>query len=220
MASVPNKPKVTVVDYGMGNIYSVVKALEKFDAEVILSADLDQLREATALVLPGDGAFKAAMANLENRELLPVLRRHVEDKKWLFGICVGFQLLFEESEEFGSCQGFGFFPGKVKRFQGDFTIPHMGWNQVSQIRSDHPLLRGVPENANFYFIHSYYASCQNQDVVFGQCEYFTPFTAIVGRDKLFGTQFHPEKSHENGLKIIENFVQVLREEESWNSSRQ
>lgn len=206
------KPRITVVDYGMGNIFSVVKALEKFGADVELTADPDKLSEAHALVLPGDGAFGAAMKNLEQREILQIIKRHAEDDKWLFGICVGFQLFFEESEEFGVHKGFGFFPGKIKKFSGDFTIPHMGWNEVRIHKSGHPLLKGLSDKSFFYFIHSYYASCSDDRYLLGSCNYHLDFTAMVGYRKIFGTQFHPEKSHEDGLRIIENFCNLIAQE--------
>jgi glutamine amidotransferase len=208
------KPQVTVLDYGMGNIYSVVKALELFGAQVTLSADKEVIMNSQALVLPGDGAFGAAMERLKEREILGPLLRHIENGKWLFGICVGFQLLFEESDEFGIHKGLGIFPGRVRRFQGNFTIPHMGWNDIEILNGSHQLLKGLGNRANFYFIHSYYAMCADDSLVLGRCHYHDDFTAIVGRGKIFGTQFHPEKSHEDGLLVIKNFCDLLRMESS------
>lgn len=216
MKNINNTPvgdiAMTVVDYGMGNIFSVVKALEKYGANVTLTDDLDFIRESGVLILPGDGAFGAAMDNLKKKEMLPIIKNHVASNKWLFGICVGFQILFEMSTEFGNHQGLGILRGSIKRFQGDFTIPHMGWNQVKILDTGHPVLRGLDQNTNFYFIHSYYAVCEEEKSILGNCDYHGNFTAIAGRDKIFGTQFHPEKSHEDGLRIIENFCKAVQKE--------
>jgi glutamine amidotransferase len=204
------QPTITIVDYGMGNIFSVVKALELYGARVELTADEHKLKQAGALVLPGDGAFQAAINNLQSREIYHIIQEHIHSGKWLFGICLGFQLLFERSEEFGETEGFGFFPGSVKRFRGDFTVPHMGWNQVKLTREQiHPILAGLSSPANFYFIHSYYATCAQLTDEQGICNYHQDFSAIAARDNVFATQFHPEKSHEDGLVIIGNFVELV-----------
>lgn len=204
------KSTITIVDYGMGNIFSVAKALELYGARVVLTADEKKLKEASSLVLPGDGAFQAAINNLKSREIYHIIEEHIRSGKWLLGICLGFQLLFEQSEEFGETEGFGFFPGMVKRFRGDFTVPHMGWNQVKFTQAEpHPILAGLSSPAHFYFIHSYYATCGQLTDEQGICHYHQDFSAIAARDNVFATQFHPEKSHEDGLVIIRNFVDLV-----------
>jgi glutamine amidotransferase len=198
---------IAVADYGIGNLGSVTKGFRRAGAEVLLTGDPEALRRADALVLPGDGAFAATMAEVERRGLVPVLREAVEKGKPLLGICIGMQLLFEESEEHGHHAGLGFLPGRVRRFDGDLPVPHMGWNRLQVLRS-HPILDGVADGAHVYFVHSYYCDAP-ADVVIASSDYGAPFPAIVGRGSVLGVQFHPEKSQEVGLRMVESFVRVV-----------
>jgi len=198
---------IAIADYGIGNLGSVTKGFRRAGAEVLLTGDPEALRRADALVLPGDGAFAATMAEVERRGLVPVLREAVEKGKPILGICIGMQLLFEESEEHGRHRGLGFLPGRVRRFEGDLPVPHMGWNRLRGRRA-HPILDGIADGAHVYFVHSYYCDAPD-DVVIASSDYGHDFAAIVGRRSVLGVQFHPEKSQEVGLRMVESFVRVV-----------
>ncbi len=195
---------IAIVDYGIGNLGSVTKGFRHTGAEVELSGDPAVLRRADALVLPGDGAFGATMAEIEGRGLVPLLREAVAAGKPLLGICIGMQLLFEESEEHGRHPGLGLLPGRVRRFDDSLTVPHMGWNTL-RARRAHPLLDGIADAAHVYFVHSYYCDAPDE-VVVATSDYGGDFAAIVGRDNVLGLQFHPEKSQAVGLRLVANFV--------------
>jgi glutamine amidotransferase len=201
---------IAIVDYGIGNLGSAAKAFRHVGATAVLSGDPEVLRQADTLVLPGDGAFGAAMDELRRRELLPVLQQAVAQGRMLFGICVGMQLLFEHSEEHGSHQGLGLLRGRVRRFKADLPVPHMGWNRLRR-RQPHALLDGLENGAYVYFVHSYYCDA-SPDVVIASSDYGVDFAAIVGKGNVLGVQFHPEKSQAVGLRMIENFVRLCRRE--------
>jgi glutamine amidotransferase len=198
---------IAIADYGIGNLGSVTKGFRRAGAEVLLTGDLEALRRADALVLPGDGAFAATMAEVERRGLVPILREAVEKGKPLLGICIGMQLLFEESEEHGRHRGLGLLPGRVVRFGGDLPVPHMGWNRLRVLRP-HPVLDGVPDGAHVYFVHSYHCEAP-EDVVIATSDYGRDFAAVVGKGSVLGVQFHPEKSQEIGLRMVEGFVRLV-----------
>jgi glutamine amidotransferase len=198
---------IAVVDYGIGNLGSVMKAFRHLGAPAVLSGDLAELRRADVLVLPGDGAFASTMEEIEGRGLVSVLREAVDQGRILLGICIGMQLLFEESEEHGRHRGLGFLPGRVRRLEGDMPIPHMGWNQLHPTRP-HPLLEGVADGAHVYFVHSYWCDAP-AEVVLAETDYGARFPAIVGRGNVLGVQFHPEKSQAVGLRLMENFVRAF-----------
>jgi glutamine amidotransferase len=198
---------IAIADYGIGNLGSVTKAFRRCRAEVRLTGDPAELRAADALVLPGDGAFAATMAEVEGRGLVPVLREAVEKGKPLLGICIGMQLLFEESEEHGRHLGLGLLPGRVLRFEGERPVPHMGWNAL-RARRAHPVLEGVPDGAYVYFVHSYYCDAREEDVL-ATSDYGADFAAVVGRGSVLGMQFHPEKSQDVGLRMVESFVRIV-----------
>jgi imidazole glycerol-phosphate synthase subunit HisH len=197
---------IAIADYGIGNLGSVTKAFRHVGAEVRLTADVDELRRAEALVLPGDGAFAATMAEVEGRGLVPVLREAVAAGKPLLGICIGMQLLFEESEEHGRHRGLGLLPGRVRRFEGPLVVPHMGWNRL-HIKRDHPVLGAVSDGAHVYFVHSYYCDAP-AEVVIATSDYGREFAAVVGRGSVLGIQFHPEKSQDVGLGMVKGFVEL------------
>jgi glutamine amidotransferase len=198
---------IAIADYGIGNLGSVTKAFRHVGAEVRLTGDPEALGQAEALVLPGDGAFGAALAEIERRGLVGVLREAVETGKPILGICIGMQLLFDESEEHGRFRGLGVLPGRVRRFDGDLPVPHMGWNRL-HARQRHPILAGVPDGAHVYFVHSYFCDAP-ADVVIASSDYGRDFAAIVGRQNVLGIQFHPEKSQEVGLRMVANFVGIV-----------
>ena len=195
---------IAIVDYGIGNLGSVTKGFRRAGAEVELTGDPAVLRRADALVLPGDGAFGATMAEIDGRGLAPLLREAVAAGTPLLGICIGMQVLFEESEEHGRHQGLGLLPGRVRRFDDSLTVPHMGWNTL-RARRAHPLLDGVADGSHVYFVHSYYCDAA-EDVVIATSDYGQDFAAIVGRGPVLGLQFHPEKSQAVGQRLVANFV--------------
>jgi glutamine amidotransferase len=197
---------IAIVDYGIGNLGSVAKAFRALGAPVSLSGDADLLRSARALVLPGDGAFGAAMEELDRRALLPVLHEAVRDGRPLLGICIGMQLLFQEGEEHGRHRGLGLLPGRVRRLDpsGGLPVPHMGWNSLDK-RQPHWLLDGIEDGAYVYFVHSFCCHAEPESVL-ASSDYGGEVAAIVGRDRVLGVQFHPEKSQKVGLKLLENFV--------------
>jgi imidazole glycerol-phosphate synthase subunit HisH len=200
---------IAIVDYGIGNLGSVTKAFRHLGAETVLSGDPAVLAAAEALVLPGDGAFGATMDEVRRRGLEPVLRGAAESGRTLLGICIGMQLLFEESEEHGRHQGLGLLPGRVRRLPDDLTVPHMGWNRLHARRA-HPLFEGVPDGAHVYFVHSYYCEAP-AEVVVATTDYGQEVAAVVGKGNVLGMQFHPEKSQAVGLKLVENFVRLVRQ---------
>ena len=200
---------IAIVDYGIGNLGSVTKAFRHLGAEAVLSSDPAVLERADALVLPGDGAFGATMDEVRRRGLEPVLRGAAQGGRTLRGICIGMQLLFEESEEHGRHRGLGLLPGRVRRLPDDLTVPHMGWNRLRP-RQPHPLFAGLPEDAYVYFVHSYHCEAAAPEVL-ASTDYGREIAAVVGRDNVLGMQFHPEKSQAVGLKLVENFLRLVRE---------
>ncbi|MCG1021632.1 imidazole glycerol phosphate synthase subunit HisH [Sutcliffiella horikoshii] len=208
---------IGIIDYGMGNLYSVSKALERMDVEYIITNDRDVLFEAEGLILPGVGSFRDAMSILQETGLDSFIKEEVARGKKLLGICLGMQLLFEESEENGITKGLSLLTGKVERFPGEtaegesYKVPHMGWNKL-EFQQASPLLDGVPEDY-VYFVHSYYVKDFDATELLASSTYDVQVPAVVGRANVFGTQFHPEKSSNVGLAILKNFVNLVKEEE-------
>jgi glutamine amidotransferase len=199
---------IAIVDYGIGNLGSVTKGFAAAGAETLLTGDPASLRQAEALVLPGDGAFGATMDEIRTRDLVGVLLDAAAAGTPLLGICIGMQLLFEESEEHGRHPGLGLLPGRVRRLdEGTLSVPHMGWNRLKRTRP-HPLLEGLEDGAYVYFVHSYFCDAP-EDVVVATTDYGRDFAAIVGRDHVLGVQFHPEKSQAVGLRMVKNFVRYV-----------
>jgi len=205
-----SRPAVTILDYGAGNLRSVAKAFEHEGAEAVLTADPAVAARAERLVLPGQGHFGQCMTRLRDAGLEDAVRDHVAAGRPFLGICVGMQLLFDGSEEAPDVRGLGLLPGAVKRLRTDLPLPHVGWNSVEFIRAaeSDPLLQGVagPEPRFFYHVHSYGVLESDAEHVLGRCTYDDSFASIVGRDNVWGIQFHPEKSQEDGLRILRNFA--------------
>lgn len=206
---------ITIIDYEMGNLRSVEKAFEKLGYAARVSSNPADLENTDKIVLPGVGAFRDCINNLRAGGFVEPLLQHVAAGKPLLGICVGMQMLFDESEEFGRHQGLGLVPGKVVRFPAGMEeagerlkVPHMGWNTI-QIKQDAPIFKGTAEGSYVYFVHSYYCSADNHDDVAASCRYGEiEFCAAICRDNLMATQFHPEKSQDIGLNIFKNFGEL------------
>jgi glutamine amidotransferase len=198
---------IAIVDYGIGNLGSVTKAFRHASAESRLTGDPAELARADALVLPGDGAFPATMHEIERRGLRAPLMDAARAGTPLLGICIGMQVLFEESEEHGRHAGLGLLPGRVRRFRTDLPVPHMGWNTLRSSRP-HALLDGVAQGAYVYFVHSYFCDAP-AEATLASSDYGREFPAIVGRENVLGVQFHPEKSQAVGLRLIGNFVSLV-----------
>jgi len=196
---------IVVVDYGMGNLKSVLNAFSKLGAEVTVSGDPQTVAGASAIVVPGVGAFGKCMENLETRGLAPVIREHVRKDKRYLGICLGMQVLFGSSEEAPGVSGLGIIKGSVPRFAGTMKVPHMGWNSVD-IRKESPILKGIVSGDFFYFVHSYYCAPEDASVIATTTDYGGPFTSSVETGALFACQFHPEKSQRVGLTLLRNFL--------------
>lgn len=200
---------ITVIDYGLGNLRSVVKALESVGARVKVTSNSPDITKAKAIVLPGVGSFQRAIENLNKLEILHALYSAIkEGDKPFLGICLGLQLLFMESEEHGSHKGLNIVEGRVRRFSTAMKIPHMGWNQIKlKIKNkSSKIFDGIPDNSYFYFVHSYYVEPKDKNVVTTTTDYGIEFASSIQKDNVYGLQFHPEKSSELGLKILENFV--------------
>lgn len=199
---------IAIIDYGMGNLRSVQKGFETVGWEAVVVDKPEAVDRAAGVVLPGVGAFADAMRNLRETRMAEAVHRAVETGKLFLGICLGLQLLFDYSEEFGPTKGLGIFPGAVRRLPRGLKVPHMGWNEII-VRRRVSLLDGIPGDARFYFVHSYYVDPADADVVVAQTEYGIRFASIVGRGNVFGIQFHPEKSSRMGLRILENFGKLV-----------
>ncbi|GAA0135303.1 imidazole glycerol phosphate synthase subunit HisH [Paenibacillus sp. YSY-4.3] len=197
---------IAIVDYGMGNLHSVSKAVERLGYEGLVTGDAAAILGADGVLLPGVGAFGDAMAHLHGTGLDAVVRQAAAGGTPLLGICLGMQLLFDESEEHGRNEGLGILPGRAVRFAGGgYKVPHMGWNRLSFLQPDNPLLAGL-EEGHVYFVHSYHVEPQAKSDLIAVTDYGHPVTAIVGRDNVYGMQFHPEKSGELGMALLRNFL--------------
>jgi imidazole glycerol-phosphate synthase subunit HisH len=200
---------IVVVDYGMGNLRSVQKGFEKVGKPAVVSRDAAAVRNAERLVLPGVGAFPECMKNLSRFDLIDPILEFMASGRPFLGICLGLQLLFDESEEFGIHEGLKVVPGTVKGFDRGMglKIPHMGWNEVF-FRKEIPIFRGIEDGSYFYFVHSFYVAPHNRDDIAAETDYGIRFTCAIARGNIFAVQFHPEKSQKNGLKILENFANL------------
>ncbi len=202
---------IALIDYGSGNLRSAQKALLQVGANVRVVRRPDELADARAVVLPGVGAFDDCVNALQKQELLEASRRFIQSGRPFLGICVGYQALFERSEEFNSCAaGLGIFQGKVVRFreQPGLKIPQIGWNQIDFPRPDCPLFRNIPAGSYVYFVHSFFPNPADSSIVAAQTVYGEPFASAVWRDNVYATQFHPEKSQRVGLQLLKNFADL------------
>jgi len=199
--------RVGIIDYGVGNLRSVEKAFAAVGCDAIVSADEDILRTVDRLVLPGVGAFGACIRALTERRFDRLVTERVAQGTPMLGVCVGMQMLFEESEEFGTTRGLGLLPGRVNRFSDDLVVPQVGWNQISQ-RQAHPLLQGIADGAFFYFVHSYYCEPADSSFVLGETDYGVAYASVVAHENISGVQFHPEKSQAAGLRLLANFARA------------
>ena len=200
---------IAVIDYGMGNLRSVQKALEKLGGDVEVISDAERLSLSDKVVLPGVGAFKDTMGGIEKRGLTKPILEFIDSGKPYLGICMGLQVLFSESEEGGRFKGLGVFKGCVRRFNpgGDLKVPHMGWNQLG-FRGRCRLFDGIEDDSYFYFDHSYYVAPEDESIIAAVTDYGTDFASVVCADNIYAVQFHPEKSQKIGLKMLRNFVDL------------
>ncbi|MFS1514824.1 imidazole glycerol phosphate synthase subunit HisH [Chengkuizengella sp. SCS-71B] len=195
---------IAIIDYGMGNLHSVSKAVERLGYIALITSSEQEILDADGAILPGVGAFGDAMEQLKQTGLQEVLYKFVQTGKPLLGICLGMQLLFSSSEEYGEHEGLNLLPGRVTRFQGDYKIPHMGWNHLN-VKVKHPLFDGL-EAGHVYFVHSFHVQLDQPTDLLATTDYFQEVTAIVGRENVYGMQFHPEKSGIIGIKLLSNFL--------------
>ena len=201
--------KIAIVDYNMGNLASVQNAFSSLGQETIVESNPDKFKDYDKLILPGVGAFGDAMEHLSERNMIEPLREYALSGKYMLGICLGMQLLFESSEEFGEHEGLSIIKGKVtafdtNKFSEPLKVPHMGWNRM--FTNKHPLFENLDEEHYLYFVHTYHVNCENDEDIIGRTNYGYEFTSAVAHGNVMGIQPHPEKSHENGLKILKNFI--------------
>lgn len=195
---------IAIIDYDMGNIMSVEKALNSLGFETLVTNNKKEIQSADKVVLPGVGAFGDTMAELNKRGLVPIIKEEIASGKPFLGICLGLQVLFESSEEAPGVEGLSVIKGKCLRFQTNLKVPHMGWNSI-KINNVNPIYKDIPDGSYVYFVHSYYVAPENSDVIATTTNYDGEFVSSICKDNLFATQFHPEKSQEVGLKILKNF---------------
>ena len=198
-------PQVGIIDYGVGNLRSVEKAFAATGCDAVVSSDEKILRQAERLVLPGVGAFGACMKALTERGFDELVREQVAKGTPLLGVCVGMQMLFEESEEFGATAGLRLLSGRVRRFSGDLVVPQVGWNQIRQ-RLAHTLFAGIADQSFFYFVHSFFCDPVDNSTIIGETEYSDTYASVVAQANVCGVQFHPEKSQVAGLRLLRNFA--------------
>jgi imidazole glycerol-phosphate synthase subunit HisH len=200
---------IAIIDYGMGNLRSVQKGFERVGHEAIVTSDPAEVARAEKVVLPGVGAFEDAIAELRRLRLVEPVLAAIDSGKPFLGICLGLQLLFETSHENGRHEGLGVLPGEVVRFDlpKEYSVPHMGWNDLI-VRRPAPLLDGIADGSQFYFVHSYYVVPTQPEVIAAETDYHRPFCSMIWRDNLFATQFHPEKSQAVGLRMLKNFASL------------
>ena len=198
--------RVAIIDYGVGNLRSVEKAFAATGQDAIVTSNKEELRKAKRLVLPGVGAFAACMSALHEYGLVDLVLERVTEGVPMLGVCVGMQMLFEGSDEFGKSEGLGLLKGRVRRFSDDLIVPHVGWNRIHQNRP-HPLFSGIADDSFFYFVHSYFCEPEDGELIVGETSYGRNYASIVASKNVCGVQFHPEKSQAVGLKMLANFAE-------------
>ena len=202
---------IAIIDYNMGNLASVKNAFAKLGKEAVVESNPEKFQEYDKLILPGVGAFGDAMQHLKERHMVEAIKAFAKSGKPMLGICLGMQLLFEHSQEFGEHEGLGLIKGNVVKFDNEkfdesLKVPHMGWNRM--FTKEHPLFEGLDDEHYLYFVHTYHVTCKDEDDIIGETYYGYKFTSAVAHDNIMGIQPHPEKSHKNGLKILENFINL------------
>ena len=198
---------IAIIDYGAGNLRSVANAITNLGYPSRVTSSPSELMQARAVILPGVGAAADTMANLNRMKLVDPIRRFIAEGRPFLGVCIGLQILFTGTEEGGGHECLDVIAGQVKKLPPGLKIPHMGWNQVKQLAA-HPVFAGIPDEANFYFVHSYYAEPDDKSLVLGETDYGTTICSVVARGNLIATQFHPEKSGQLGLKLYDNFIKL------------
>ena len=205
--------KVSIIDYEMGNLKSINKLLHHLKVDSEITSDQNKILDADGIILPGVGAFGEAMKHLSKKNLLPIIEQIIKEKKPLFGICLGQQLLFTKSSEMGEIEGLDIIKGSVIPFDKTkvVKVPQIGWNSVEFQNNDHFLIQGIPNNSYFYFVHSYYSVPESKENILGITQYGEiKFSSIVFKDNIVATQFHPEKSSKNGIKMYQNFIEFCK----------
>ena len=200
---------IAIIDYGMGNLRSVEKGFQKVGIDAVVITNPQAIDNAQAVVLPGVGAFRDCMRNLEQMSMTEPIVKSIQKGKPFLGICLGLQVLFTESEEFGICKGIGVLKGRVVKFQTGLKVPHMGWNNVKIVQTP-PIFDGIHDESFFYFVHSFYVVPQDINVIATTTDYGVTFTSMVWKENIFATQFHPEKSQEIGLMVLKNFGDFVK----------
>jgi len=200
---------IAIIDYGMGNLRSVEKGFQKVGIDAVVITNPQAIDNAQAVVLPGVGAFRDCMRNLEQMSMTEPIVKSIQKGKPFLGICLGLQVLFTESEEFGICKGIGVLKGRVVKFQTGLKVPHMGWNNVKIVQRP-PIFNGIHDESFFYFVHSFYVEPQDINVIATTTDYGVTFTSMVWKENIFATQFHPEKSQEIGLMVLKNFGDFVK----------
>jgi glutamine amidotransferase len=198
---------IAIIDYGAGNLRSVVNAIGRLGYQPKIISAPDEVLAARAIILPGVGAAAATMASLHSLGLVSPIRRFINEGRPFLGVCIGLQILFSGTEEGGWHECLGIIPGAVRRLPEGLKVPHMGWNQVRQ-KSPNPVFNNIPDEANFYFVHSYYVEPDDMSLVAGETDYGIPICSVIARDNLVATQFHPEKSGAVGLRLYDNFIKI------------
>lgn len=199
---------IAIIDYGAGNLRSVVNAVSRLGYQPKVTSSPAEVLNAQAVILPGVGAAADTMENLKTLGLASPIQRFIARGRPFLGVCIGLQILFAGTEEGGWHECLGIIPGRVRKLPSGLKIPHMGWNQVKQ-KVSHPIFEGIPDGANFYFVHSYYVEPNDGSLVAGETEYGMPFCSVIARGNLVATQFHPEKSGEFGLRMYANFLEMV-----------
>ena len=198
---------ITIIDYGAGNLRSVANAITQLGYQPKITSSVNELLDAQAVILPGVGAAADTMASLRALGLAGPIRQLIAEGRPFFGVCIGLQVLFTSTEEGGGHECLGILPGRVKRLPSGMKIPHMGWNQVKQ-RLSHPIFNGIPDEANFYFVHSYYVEPEDKSLIAADTDYGVTICSVIAKGNLIATQFHPEKSGESGLRMYRNFIKL------------
>lgn len=201
---------IAIVDYGAGNLRSVANAITKLGYQPRITSRQNEVLNAQAVILPGVGAAADTMESLNRLGLVGTISQLIAEGRPFFGVCIGLQVLFSDTEEGDGHECLGIIPGRVRRLPSELKVPHMGWNQVKQ-RLAHPIFDGIPDEANFYFVHSYYAEPADKSLVAGETEYGIPICSVIAQGNLVATQFHPEKSGELGLRMYDNFIKLALE---------